>query len=81
MDNEASTTLKSAMTKNQTSYQLLPPHTHRSNVAEQAIQTFKNHIKAGLASLDPQYPVSEWDQLLEQAFLTLNLLRVARNNP
>ena len=81
LDNEASFDLKSAMTKYKTTYQLVPPHTHRANAAERAIQTFKNHFKAGLASLDPQFPVSEWDRLLEQTFLTLNLLRASRNKP
>ena len=31
--------------------------------------------------MDPDYPVAEWDRLLDQAFLTLNLLRTARINP
>ena len=69
------------MTKYNESFQLVPPHTHRANAAERAIQTFNNHFKAGLASLDPDFPVAEWDRLLEQAFLTLNLLRSARVNP
>ena len=80
--NEASQDLKAAMTKKFTSYQLVPPHTYQANAAERAtIQTFKNHFKAGLASLDPQFPVKEWDRILDQAFLTLNLLRAARSNP
>ena len=81
MDNEASDTLKQAMTKYNETFQLVPPHTHRANAAERAIQTFKNHFKAGLASLDPDFPVTEWDRLLDQAFLTLNLLQSARVNP
>ena len=59
----------------------MPLHNHRANVAERAIQTFKNHFKAGLASVDEQFPIAEWDRLLDQAFLTLNLLRTARVNP
>ena len=80
LDNEASQDLKHAMTKSKTSYQLVPPHTHRANAAERAIQTFKAHFTAGLASLDPDFPVNEWDRLLEQAFITLNLLRTSRVN-
>ena len=34
-----------------------------------------------MASLDPDFPVAEWDRLLDQAFLTLNLLRKATVNP
>ena len=69
------------MQKQKTSFQLVPPHTHRANAAERAIQTFKAHFTAGLASVDPEFPVAEWDRLLDQAFITLNLLRTARVNP
>ena len=54
---------------------------HRRNVAERAIQTFKDHFIAGLASVDPQFPMHEWNRLLPQAIITLNLLRNARVNP
>ena len=81
LDNESSTTLQSAMKKKLTKYQLVPPHNHRSNAAERAIQTFKCHFKAGLSSVDVDFPIAEWDRLLEQAFLTLNLLRSSRLNP
>lgn len=58
----------------------MPPHSHRRNKAEQAIQTFKNHFSAGLASTDPSFPVSEWDRLLPHAVITLNLLCNSRVN-
>ena len=81
MDNEISNDLKAALTKNETSYQLVPPYSHKRNLAERAIQTWKNHFKAGLASLNPNFPLSEWDRLLHQANITLNLLRSSRSNP
>ena len=81
LDNESSQDLISAMKKRKVSHQLVPPHNHRANAAERAIQTFKSHFKAGLASLDPSFPIAEWDRLLPQAFLTLNLLRTSRVNP
>ena len=34
-----------------------------------------------LALCDPEFPMAQWDLLLPQAFLTLNLLRAARCNP
>ena len=34
-----------------------------------------------MATADPAFPVSEWDQLLPQAELTLNLLHLCRLNP
>ena len=78
LDNEISNNLKLALTKYGITYQLVPPAQHRRNAAERAIRTFKNHFLSGLASLPPSFPISEWDRLLEQALLTLNLLRNAR---
>jgi hypothetical protein len=81
MDNEASADLKTALQRNKITYQLVPPHVHRRNSAERAIRTFKNHFLAVLAGADPQFPVAEWDRLLPQTELTLNLLRNSRVNP
>ena len=69
------------MTKYNVGHQLVAPHMHRANMAERAIQTFKSRFKAGLATVDPKFPVSQWDYLLPQAFLTLNLLQSSRFNP
>ena len=46
LDNEASDSLKHALIKHNIDYQLVPPHLHRRNMAERAIQTFKNHIES-----------------------------------
>eukprot|EP00957_Ditylum_brightwellii_P070681 5371453-Ditylum_brightwellii.AAC.1 len=48
---------------------------------ERAIHTYKNHVMSGLATCNPQFPIAEWDQLIEQANLTLNLLCTSRVNP
>ena len=56
-DNECSIDLKNALTKEGIQWQLVPPHLHRANAAERAIQTWKNHFKAGLATLDPNFPL------------------------
>ena len=61
--------------------QLTPPDTHRSNLAERAIQTFKNHFVSILAGVDPNFPIKLWDRLLPQAVLTLNLLRQSNVAP
>ncbi len=61
--------------------QLVPPDTHRRNLAERAIQTFKSHFIAILAGLDQSFPITLWDRLLPQAILTLNLLRQAKVDP
>ena len=73
--------MKIALHKAQLKYQLVPPHIHRANKAERAIQTMKGHLKAGLATVDPDFPIHEWDRLLDQCELTLNLLRASRLNP
>ena len=69
------------MNKKEIQHQLVPPHNHRANSAERAIQTFKSHFKSILATVDPDFPIAQWDLLLPQANLTLNLLRSARTNP
>jgi hypothetical protein len=46
-----------------------------------AIRTFKEHFVAGLSSVDPSFPMKLWDRLLQQAEITLNLLRTSRLHP
>ena len=81
LDNEASTALKNFITTKQTKYQLTPPHIHRRNAAERAIRTFKNHFISGLCSVDRNFPLHLWCRLLNQAEITLNMLRTSRINP
>ena len=81
LDNEASQLLKEFMTDEDINYQLTPAGLHRRNWAERAIQTFKNHFISGLCSTHPDFSLHQWDQLLPQAILTLNLLRPSRINP
>ena len=81
LDNECVEPLKQFLHDNDVSFQLAPPHAHRRNAAERAIRTFKNHFVAGLCSLHPDFPLPLWDRLLEQAELTMNLLRGSRMNP
>ena len=61
--------------------QLVPPYDHRTNPAERAIRTFKDHFTAGLASLPPSFPLHLWDRLVAHAVITLNMLRQSRTNP
>ena len=75
LDNQTSNLLKKAMETNGTTYQLWPPHIHRTNLAEIVEQTFKNRLKAGLDSFDPDFPMSEWDHLVEESEFILNLFR------
>jgi len=75
LDNEASAAFLREITKNNCTYQLVPPHVHRRNKAERAIRTFKDHFLTILAGTSPTFPANRWDLLLPQAELTLNLLR------
>ena len=81
MDNETSKELLKALTTKGIDYQLAPPHMHRTNSAEKAIQTFKHHFISGLNLCHSKFPIAEWDYLLDQAEITLNLLRSARSKP
>jgi hypothetical protein len=80
LDNEASAEFKREIQKNCT-IQLVPPDNHRRNLAERAIQTFKNHFKLVLAGVDDSFPMKLWDRLLPQTILTLNFLRQSNAVP
>jgi hypothetical protein len=81
MDNEDSEALKNYFTEKEMNYQLVPLHFHKTNAADRAIRTFKEHFKAGLATVDPDSPEHLWDRLLPQAEITLNLLQASRLHP
>jgi hypothetical protein len=79
--NECSDELKRAFKKYNVDFKRVPPHVHRRNAAERAIQTWKNHFCSGLATCDPKFPLTKWDLLMPQADITLNLLRSSRHQP
>ena len=81
LDNECSEEMKTFFRKTNVDFQLVPPHDHRRNAAERAVRTAKNHLIAGWCSMDKDFPMSQWHNTLEQAELTLNLLRGSRINP
>jgi hypothetical protein len=69
------------MTEQNIALQLVPHHLHHQNAAERAIQTFKNHFVAELCSVDKQFPMHIWCELLPQATLTLNIMHTSRIDP
>ena len=81
LDNEASKALKAEIKEEDMLYQLAPPHNHRTNPAEKALQTFKNHFVAILAGTDPDFPLHLWCRLVKPAQATLNMLRASNTNP
>jgi hypothetical protein len=62
-------------------HKLVPPDNHRSNLAEQAIQTFKHHFISILSGVDNKFLLSLWCALLKQMELTMNLLRQSNVAP
>ena len=81
LDNECSSDLKVALRKENITFQLVPPASTRVNAIEREIQAYKNHLKSGLATVDPKKTIREWYQLLEPSEITLNIFRAARLNP
>jgi hypothetical protein len=63
-------------------HELVPPDFYRCNIAERAIQTFKNHFRLiFLSGVDNRFPLSLWCHLVRPAELTLNLLRQSNVKP
>ena len=82
LDNEVSKVFKDFLYSVNVDFQLTPAGSHRRNTAERAIRTFKNHFISILCSTDSAFPLKLWDQLLDQALITLNLfLRNSRVYP
>ena len=52
LDNECSAEFKERIKLNNMTYQLVPPHDHRRNIAEKAIQVFKAHFISILCGVD-----------------------------
>ena len=70
LHNECSNDLKLAIGKTTATFELVPPHQHCRNVVKHAIRTYMNHLLAGLATCDLEFPVTEWDRMLFQYKLT-----------
>jgi hypothetical protein len=81
MDNETSHEVKKIIQGQQTRLQYTPPDMHRTNPAERAIRTRKNHFLSGIAGLPKSFPIANWCGLTEQCDATLNMLRPCRQNP
>ena len=73
LDNECSKDMKEMFRQEEVGYQLVPAHIHRRNAAECAIRTYKNHLISGLYTFDPKLPSTEWDRLIPQCNITINL--------
>jgi hypothetical protein len=74
LDNQASVAYKKAIGNSDMTYKLVPPDNHRRNMAEKAIQTFKDHFVDVLSGCAPTFPMHLWCQLLPQVEWQLLLL-------
>ncbi len=59
LDNKVSNKFQDKIRK-QCKMQMIPLDTHQQNIAERAIQSFKNHYLVILAGVDPRFPISLW---------------------
>ena len=89
LDNQCSALMKLAMdatvladgSTSRMTYELVPPEEHRRNIAEKAIQTFKDHFIGVLSGCAKSMPMHLWCQLLPQVDRQLLLLRQSGVNP
>jgi hypothetical protein len=81
LDNQASAAYKKAIGNSDMTYELVPPDNYWRNMAEKAIQTFKDHFVAVLSGCVPTFPLHLWCQLLLQLDQKLLLLQQLQLHP
>ncbi len=67
MDNETSLECREHFLLQRLPVQFVPPQIHKTNPAERAVRTAKNHLIALLSSTHPDFPNDLWDHLLPHA--------------
>jgi hypothetical protein len=75
LDNQASVAYKKAISDSDMTYELVPLNDHQCNMAEKAIQTFKDHFVGVLSGCAPTFSIHLWCQLLLQIERQLLLLQ------
>jgi hypothetical protein len=81
LDNEISKGLETFFAAQNIEYEHPPSSTHRRNKAERCMRTAKNHFEAMLATCDREMPLAAWDELIDHAVLTMNLMRRSNTMP
>ena len=64
LDNEISTAYRLEIKNTSMTYQLVPPDDHRCNLAEKAIQTWKDHFVGVMSGTAVGSPVRLWCQAI-----------------
>ena len=81
MDNECSMVVKFFVKQSvNTTIQFVEANNHQVNAAKREIRTFKIYFIVGLCTVGNTFPLEIWCDLLQQAEITLNLLRTSRIN-
>ena len=60
LDNEYPGGLKIFLREASVKFQLVPSYLHCTNAVEHAIQTYKDHLIAGMSSCNPNFPLHLW---------------------
>ena len=81
IDNVASKAVHAYLEAEKANIQLVDPHNHRVNAADRVIQTFKNHLIAGLSTCNTISPSLLWNKIVPQAQDYLNMLHTSRVHP
>ena len=82
IDNECSNIVKNYIkTSEHIELLLISPYSHQANIAEKAVDIFKNHFILSLATVHPFFLLHLWYRLLLLSATTLNLLHPSCINP
>ena len=81
IDNVASKAVQAYLEAKNVNIKLVEPHNHRLNPSERAIETFNNHLIAGLSICNASFPSILWNKIVPQAQDSLNVLRTSRVHP
>jgi hypothetical protein len=81
LDNQKSALYKEAVGASGMTFKLVPLYDHGCNMAEKAIQTFKDHFAGILSKCAPTFPLHLWCQLLPQVKRQLLLPPQSRLHP
>ena len=81
MDNIRGDDIRTNLRRHNIQLQLVAANNHRTNNAERAIRTFKNHWIATIAGCSRFFPQTAYRHLVPHVEQTLNLMRASRINP
>ena len=81
LDNEISAAYRAEIAATGMTHQLVPPDDHRRNIAEKALQTWKDHFIGVLSGTADTFPLHLWCQIIPQVERQLLLLQQSNAHP